>query len=296
MPQFTNEQYDPNPIKMIYLGHTGEGKTGSTVALAAAGYNVRNLDIDNGVSIIRDYLFNPASPYLQPRAPLWDGKPFAHRYSYVTCAEQYNIVGTTAIPKATSWQRINQQLNNWVDGPDKLGNISTWTDRDVLVIEGLSRLCEAAMNFQLSLVGRLDKGPRVGTSGDNDYTQAYTYIRRFLDFLKSPDIKCHIIISCHIKFMVDQAQTNPQSQQAQREMKGFPQTIGRMISPEIGQYFNHALRTKIVGVDPNVKYTIVTKHDDAIGLKNVAPLRVKDSYPLESGLAEYFHAIRGPLT
>jgi len=296
MPSFEPVgQGEAPPIKMLYLGHTGAGKTGSLAALAAAGYEVCILDLDAGTDILRDYLHNPESPYRKPNPPLWSGEPFADRMSYVSVVEGYNILGTTAVPKAQAWMRTNQQLNNWTDGEKKYGNISSWPPERILVIDGLSRLCEAAMNFQLSLNNRLDKGPRVGTSGDNDYTQAYGYIRKFLDLLKSPEIKCQIIMVCHISFQIEM-QSNPQSQSAMREQKGFPQTVGRLISPQVGQYFNHALRAKSVGTGAGTRRVIVSNNDDFIDLKNTVPLRTKAEYGLTSGLAEYFHTVRGPLT
>jgi predicted GTPase len=48
MPTFENFT-EAQSIKMLYMGNTGAGKTGSICALAAAGYNVRVLDLDKGV-------------------------------------------------------------------------------------------------------------------------------------------------------------------------------------------------------------------------------------------------------
>ena len=288
---------EEKPLKILYLGHTGAGKTGSLCSLAAAGYNVRVLDLDNGWEIFTDFLTNKEkSPYCRPKDGLWTqdlANSVAERLSWVTITERYNIVGTKAVPRAEAWSRLNQQLNNWTDEGKSFGNISKWTSQDVLVIDGLSRLCEAAMNFQLSLNGRLDKGPRVGTSGDNDYTQAYSLITNFLDLLKSDDIKCQIIMICHIQFMVEMQQ-NPTASEALKDLKGFPQTVGKLISPRIGQYFNHSLRAKTIGTGPGTRRVIVTNNDENIELKNTAPLRVRAEYPLEFGLAEYFKTIRGP--
>jgi hypothetical protein len=289
-------QEELKPIKMLYLGHTGAGKTGSLVSLAAAGYDVRILDLDAGVDILDDYINNKEqSPYLKPRAPLWDGEYFGDRISYMSATEQYMLQGSRAIPRGTSWARIAQTLGNWIDGERKYGNIASWGPNCILAIDGLSRLCEAAMNFQLSLVGRLDKGPRVGTSDSNDYSQAYSYILEMLNLLKSTDIKCHIIMICHIKFIVDRAQRDPQSKDALRDLKGFPQTVGAMLAPQIGQYFNHTLRAKSIQTGPLSRRVIVTDNDESIDLKSVVPLKVKKEYPLESGLAEYFYAVRGPV-
>lgn len=296
MPDFISRPDDkPSPIKLLYLGHTGAGKTGSLLSLSAAGYNVRILDLANGTDIIRDFVNNPASPYLKASPGLWTAEQAAgtpSRIRSVRITEGYNIQGVKAIPKGDAWPRLNGQLNDWKDGDDCPGNISKWADRDVLVIDELSRLSEAAMHFQLAINGRLMQGPQVGNSGSNDYTGAYRMILEFLDLLKSDDIKCHVIMCSHIKFQIEM-QADPQRKEAQRELRGFPQTVGRMIAPQIGQYFNHALRAKSIGDGPSTQRVIVTNNDDAIDLKNAAPLRVKQQYKLGTGLAEYFRDVRG---
>lgn len=292
MPNFTT----PRPVrntKILYLGHTGSGKTGSLCSLASAGYNVRILDLDDGTELIDDYMTNPKSIYLRPRPGLWteeQARTAPERMSYVTITEGHKITGTKPIPKGDSWAKVQNQLNNWRDGTTVLGNIATWRPTDVLVIDGLSRLCESAMNFQLSLNGRLATGPQVGDSGSNDYSAAYRLILEFLDLLKSTEIRCNVIMICHIAFLdaPENVATGATRNSKTREMKGFPQTVGRMIGPRVGQYFNHSLQAKAIGRARR----IATNTEDGVDLKNVAPLRVKDSYPLETGLAEYFRDIR----
>lgn len=287
MPNFSDHPIQPS-TKLLYLGHTGSGKTGSLCSLAAAGYRVRILDLDDGAEIIRDYLFNPKSIYRKAHS-LWPNpEGIESRISYVTITEGHNIAGSRAIPKGDSWHKINMLLNDWRDGEDRPGNLSKWSPNDILVIDSFSRFCESAMNFQLSLNGRLATGPKVGTRDTNDYGAAYKLILDFLDLLKCDEIKCNIILTCHIAFLEDIA---PQIE-AVRYKRGFPQTIGPKIAPMIGQYFNHALRARSEGNGLNVRRTIVTNNDENIELKNVAPLRVQASYPLETGLAQYFHDIR----
>lgn len=295
MPRFDQ----PRPLhstKILYLGHTGAGKTGSLASLAAAGYTVRILDLDAGTELLSDYLTNPRSIYRKERPGLWTAEQAAsavERMSYVTITETYRIMGIKPVPRGDSWKKINDQLNNWVDGEEKLGNIATWEPDKVLVIDGLSRLCESAMNFQLAMNGRAATGPQVGGVETNDYSAAYAYILSLLDMFKSTDIKCNVIMICHIRFRNvtpgGDTQTRPNSRASERV--GFPQTVGSMLSPQIGQYFNHAIEAVQMGQARR----IVTNTSDSVLLKNVAPLRVKASYALETGLAEYFRDIRqGP--
>lgn len=292
MPDFTSKRTAKQITRLLYLGHTGAGKTGSLCSLAAAGYNVRILDLDDGTEIIDDFVSNSDSPYRKSSPMgLWTAdqtKDVASRISYVTITESYKLTGARAVPKGDSWKKISDQLNDWKDGEVRLGNIASWGPQDILVIDGLSRLCESAMNFQLAMNGRLISGPQVGTSGSNDYTQAYNMILSFLDLLKCGDIKCSVIMICHIALL-------ERGDGASKEIKGFPQTVGRAISPKIGQYFNHALMAKSVGEGQATRRMIVTNNADLVELKTTIPLRVKKEYPLSTGLAEYFKLLREQL-
>lgn len=294
MPKFTQRPTNP-VIKMLYLGHAGSGKTGSLVSLAAAGYNVRILDLDNKAQIIRDFVTNPKSIYLRQRPGLWteeQAQTVAERISYVTLTEGYNIKGAIAVPKGDSWFKIGKMLNDWRDGDDHPGNVGNWTQNDVLVIDSFSRYCEAAVNYQLSLTGHLDTGPQVGKMGSNDYSHGYTYIRNQLQLLKSDEVKCNVIIICHIVFMEP---AGPQVN-ANQQLRGFPQVLGRAnISPQIGQYFGHSIRANSIGNHPSIKRMIFTNNDENIELINPAPFSIKPQYNLETGLAEYFRDYRAGL-
>lgn len=280
MPTFENYKAT-QLIRAIYLGDTGAGKTGSLCSLAAAGYNVRVLDLDKGVDIISGYVNSGLSIYNRAREGLWtdeQAKTIHKRLSYVTITEKITIKGGTPIPKGDAWQRISAQLDKWIDGELNLGNIGTWGEQDILVIDGLSRLAQAALNFQLALGGRLLSGPEQG-----DWYKAQGLTERLLQMLTSEEIKCHVIVCCHIAFIDNDMGLT----------KGYPQTIGKALSPKVGQSFNHALLAKSTGQGTLAKRVIVTNTAGMVELKNTSPLLVKAEYPLETGLAEYFKAVRG---
>ncbi len=291
------------PIKMMLLGHTGAGKTGATMSLAAAGYKIHHLCFDGPPEILSEYIHNPKSIYRNQRPGLWTKEmadSLHERIFYEVVTEGRNIVGGRAIPKGDSWQKANLILNNWIDSEtkEKFGNISTWGSDRVLILDSWSRMCEAAMTFHLAMNGRLAEGPKVGTYDDNDYSATYRNIFSFLDLLKAEEIKCHIILICHIDFLdISQPAQSGKPNKAEMDVRGFPQTLGsgRRLGPKIGQYFNHALRAKQTGTHPMIRREIITNTDEHVELKTTAPLKVKQSYPLETGLAEYFLAVRGPL-
>lgn len=280
MPTFENFAKSQS-IKMLYIGHSGVGKTGSLCSLAAAGYNVRILDLDKGVELLSDFLTNPKSIYCQAKPPLWtleQAKSILSRVSYVSLDEPILRQGGNLIPKGELWAKITEQLNDWKDGEQKLGNISSWGPNDVLVIDGMSRLAQASFNFQLKMNARLATRPE-----QSDYHFAQLSIMRLLMMLYSSEVKCNVIMVCHISFI--ETKDGP--------TRGFAQSLGKALSPQIGQFFNHALLAKASGQGESVKRVIVTNISGMVDLKTAAPLRVKPEYELGTGLAEYFRDVRG---
>lgn len=280
MPDF--DQYpESDLIKMVYMGDTGAGKTGSLCSLAAAGYNVRILDLDKGAQIVKGYVTDKEkSPYLKAKPGLWPGDAdIAKRMNFVTIQETFTSVGGNMIPRGDSWQKIMTQLTEWKDGDKSYGKLESWTPRDILAIDGLSRYCDARMYLELVLNARAVSGRQ-----QQDYFKVQTAIEQSLELLVSPAVRCHVILCSHVEYI----------EKDDKSVRGMPQAMGRALGPKIGQHFNHALLAQTQGQGSSIKRRIVTQTTGVIDLKNANPLRVKPEYELETGLLEYFQAVLGP--
>ncbi len=280
MPNFRD--YPASQItKMLLLGHTGAGKTGALCSLAAAGYNVRLLDLDKGAEIIKDFLINPKSIYTRANPGHWTAEQAAavlDRFSYVEIDESVSVKGPNLIARGDAWQKITTQLGAWKDGTSDFGNVSNWGPEDILVIDGLSRLSRAALNYIRAMEGKM-----LAPLEQSHYFKSQNLVEGILELLYSSAVNTNIIMICHIAYG-----EMPGSQLT----RGFPQTIGKAIGPKVGQYFNHALRVKASGQGSLEKRMILTNTSDMIELKSAAPLRVKAEYPIETGLADYFADVR----
>jgi hypothetical protein len=95
-------------------------------------------------------------------------------------------------------------------------------------------------------------------------------------------VKCNIIVNCHIVYIGEE--NGPQH--------GYPASLGKALSPKIGRYFNTVLLTRTTGQGTNTKRQILTNSTGMVELKTTAPSRVEASYPIETGLADYFKTIR----
>lgn len=258
-------------VKTLLIGSSGAGKTGSLAALASAGYNIRILDLENKLGALLNVLQDPKSPYT---------KDAITRVSAITLQEPRKAVGGKLIIQTPSvYTKVTGLLDHWKDEDEDLGNVGNWTDRDVLVPDSLTAYSRAAFRYILGLNGRLNQRP-----WEADYGSAQELIEDFLELITSALVPCHVVVPCHIKYMT------PKGEAVE---KAFPQTVGKAISPLIGRYFDAALLVQSTGSGVNAKRKILTNSTHWIELKNTAPLRVAQEYPLETGLADYFKAVLG---
>lgn len=268
-----NDHQSGKTTKLLLIGDSGSGKTGSLAALASYGYNIRIVDLDNGIDVLANLLKSKTGPYA--------GLGGLGRVKFETITDKMKSVGNRLMPdKATVWTRTAELLTNW--GPprskDNLGPLTNWTTQDVLVIDSLTFLAQAALNFNLTLNARLGQRPH-----QSDWYDGQLYIENLLQMLYDDQIKCNVIVISHITYI--DAENGVST--------GYPTTLGKALSPKVGRYFNSVLQFKTVGQGQNQKKVLLTSTSSNIELKNTNPLAVKPQYDIVWGLAEYFCAIRG---
>ena len=257
--------------KMLFIGDSGAGKTGALASLAGAGYNLRVLDLDAGLDVLANLLRDPKSPY---------GPDALARVDYETITDKMKVSGKRLIPgKATVWERTIGMLENWKspDGSETLGGITSWTPQDVLVIDSLTLLSTAALNFVLAMNSRLGQQPH-----QSDWYQGQQLIEGLLQTLYDDNVKCNVIIISHIAYIGEE--NGP--------VHGYPNTLGKALPPKVGRYFNSILMARTQGSGSAQKRKIFANSVGTVELKNTSPLKVKSEYPLESGLADYFRDVR----
>ena len=98
--------------------------------------------------------------------------------------------------------------------------------------------------------------------------------------------KCHVIIMAHITFLEGEGEIAKQ---------GYPSALGSKLPPKIGSYFNTTLHTDKIGAGPSMQRIIRTQTQANVNCKTSAPGIVPATLPLETGLADYFLALHGPL-
>ena len=270
----TLEKHQSNEYtKLLCLGDSGSGKTGGLAPLVNAGYHLRILDMDNGLESLKQQVLRLCPEKIanveyrtlrdkrkaSPSGPIIDGSPKAF---------------IEAIRMLDRWR--------YVDGGNEidLGVPAEWGPDVILIIDSLTFLSDAAYDWREPLTPK-------GKEGKYDqravYKDAQDAIESVLALVTSEAFRTNVIVTSHVKYV-----DNPDGTK-----KGYPTAVGSALSPQIPRYFNTValFQTKAGG-----KRTLHTAATAMIDLKNPKPFAIEKEYPIETGMAHVFAALRSPPT
>ena len=269
MPSLSTHQSN-SFTKLLLLGDAKSGKTGSLVSLVKAGYRLRILDLDNLLDILKYKIIEECPDKLD-------------NVEFRSVRDKYKpgSGGTMIDGKPKAWTDSLKLLNNWkytdeTSGEEiDYGSPADWGTDTILVIDSLSRWCDAAYDFHEAIIPR-------GKSGDYDgravYGNAQDDVEKQIAMLMSNTIRTNVIVIAHGTYMDLPDGTK----------KIFPQGVGQKLSPKIPQYFPNYVRYK----NKSGKRTIQLESDAMIDLANTRPNALNKELPIETGLADFFAALR----
>ena len=266
----TLKQHHSNEFpKMIILGDPGSGKTGCLASLVKAGYWLGILDYDNGLEPLKQFILHECPEDIE-------------NVEYRTLRDKHKASPTGSVidGPATAFVDGLKMLDRWKygDGPGvDLGPPADWGTDRILVVDSLTLFARAAYDWREQLVPR-------GRSGQFDpravYFDAQKAIETCVANLTSESFRTNVIVITHVNYVDNEDGTR----------KGYPNAIGKALSPVLGAYFNSiALCT----VKPGGKRVIQTTPTALIDLKNPAPFAMLPEYPIGTGLADFFEVLRG---
>ena len=263
MPSLANHQSNQF-TKLLLIGDAKSGKTGSLVSLVKAGYKLRILDFDNLLDILKFKVIEECPDKLD-------------NVEFVTVRDNYKAgaSGSQIDGKPKAWITAIKLLDHWKYDDVDYGRPADWGSDCILIIDSLSRLCDAAYDFHESIIPR-------GKSGDYDgravYGNAQDDVEKVLAMLTSKGFATNLIVIAHGTYM----------DLPDGSKKIFPQGVGQKLSPKIPQYFPNYIRYKNKGG----KRTIQIESDSMIDLANTRPGAVDKELPIETGLGTFFSALR----
>ena len=265
MPKLSTHS-ESKPIKMLFIGDSGTGKTGALVSLVKAGYNLVILDFDNGLDILVNLLLE------EPNAD-----ELLARVTYETCTDSLKAVNGTLVPNGQpkAYSKAMKLLSLWKTDDEDLGAATSWDKKTILVVDSLTFMSKAIFRY-VDFINNF-KDPR------QTYGESMKLIENTLGLLYSDAVQCNVIITSHISYIEAENGVN----------KGYPSSIGKALSPTIPRYFNTVLQAKVTGAGAAAKRTIRTVPDGSIDLKTaVVPGKLKPELPINTGLADFFKAAK----
>jgi len=257
-------------VKLLYLGDSKAGKTTSLACLADAGYHLRILDFDNLLDVFASRVRD-----------LYPDK--LDNVEFRTIRDKYkaNQFGTVIDGKPKAWVESLKMLDHWTYTEHDTGEVidygvpATWGDNCILVIDSLSRWCDAAFDFH-------EVTTPVTRSGERNYQVIYgnaqDNVEKALAMLTSASFATNVIVICHGMLQV----------QKDGAQKIFPQGVGQALSPKIPQYFPNFVRILHKGD----KRVIQLESDSMIDLATTRPGVLNTPLPAEDGLATIFARLR----
>lgn len=242
-------------VKLIYIGDSGTGKTGSLVSLLAAGYSFKVLDMDAGLG----YFINEAR-----RQQL--GEALA-RVEYETYRDRYVSVPAGLMVKGTPKAFTNAlaKMTEW-------GTIED--PKTIFVLDSLSAFGKACFEWA-KFMNPTAKDPRQW------YHLAQQAVEATIANLTNPEFKMNVIVISHINY----------KEVTEGQHKGYANSIGTAMGPIIPRYFDTMILAESSGSGKSVKRRIKTLPTGVIDLKIAIP-EFEGELPLETGMATIFEKLK----
>jgi hypothetical protein len=246
-------------VKILVLGDSGTGKTGSLASLVRAGYHLHVLDFDCKVK-------GGILPVLVER----DCPDFLGHVDFESLRDKFKFsaVGPVFNGTPSAFARGMALLDKWSDGSVP----SEWGPEHVLVLDSLTFFSDAAFNWAKSMnPGAKEQRTFFGV--------AQGAIEKMIEKVTSSDFNTNVVVLAHIDW-----QERPDG-----TMKGFPGTVGRALNSTIPAYFENVVLMHIAGG----KRIIQTIPTALVDLKNPAAFKMPTTLPVETGLAGFFETLKG---
>lgn len=249
-------------VKALVVADSGSGKTGSLASLIDAGFNLRFLDFDNGLSVLKGYVK--------------DLSKLKNVHYVDQLVDDYQLVGgRIGVKTANAFQRAMDALERggekyWGASGAHIGPVSSWTSRDVLVVDSLTFLGRSCLLMVMQANGKGMAAPEI-----QHYGTAMENVEKMLGYIKSPKITpCHVIVNTHLT-------------KDEGSARMLPEALGSKLSPKVPRYFDNMISLSLT----NGERTFKTKKDGMLSLKTAVPL--PDTLPISTGWVTMFEALTG---
>jgi hypothetical protein len=262
MPSLRNHQ-SSSFTKVLTIGDSKGGKTGSLCSLVKAGYKLRILDLDNGLDVLFSFVNKECPEKID-------------NVEYRTILrDERNLLGVAIKPKA--FTESLKMLAHWKYDETDLGEPKLWGPDCILIIDSLSALSDACWDWRESLL--------VAGAKDGKYDQRAIYkdaqdsIENVMALLTSDSFRTNVIVISHPIYIENPDKTK----------RGYPNTVGSKLGPIIPRYFNNLFRYTNNGKERVIETESTSPMFD---LANAKPFTLPKEVPIATGLATIFSHLR----
>lgn len=242
-------------LKLMYIGDSSTGKTGSLASLLADGYKMKILDMDNGLDSLVQYGRATAPEHLG-------------NVEFETIRDTYHATRMGPIVrKAEAFVAGLELMEKWGKEVED--------ENTIFVLDSLTTFGKAAFEWAKGM-NPTAKDPRQW------YFSAQGAVENVLALLTSEAFKMNVIIISHVNY----------KEVTEGVHKGYASAIGSALGPTIPKYFNTLILAETIGAGANVKRRIKTVPTGVIDLKVSSP-KVDKELPLETGMSTLFKTLKG---
>lgn len=246
-------------VKIIYIGDSSTGKTGSLTSLVKDGYNVRILDFDNGIDVLKEFVKRECPEKIK-------------QVDYETVRDKISVgPAGPRVKDPVAFTNGLKLMDTWYDGSKP----SEWGEKTIFVLDSLSAFGRAAFAWARGL-NPTAKDPRQW------YHAAQQGVEDTIGLLTSEAFHANVIVISHVNY----------KEVTEGVTKGYTNSIGTALGPVIPRYFNTLILAESSGAGKSVVRTIRTVPSPLIDLKNPAPFKIDEVLPLSSGLATIFNKLK----
>jgi len=269
------------PIRLLYLGYPGSGKTGSLAALANAGFKLRILDFDGNLEPLRAYTDAAHKKNLD-----W------LTFEDATVVGRHGYQEVQGIPEA--FNNALRAMIEWKDGDRNLGRSKDWGPDTIVVLDSMTSMGQAA---KWKIIKMQNKNPE--TVSDRVWGLAMQEQEEFIKNLTSSSNRYHTIVLSHL-VMVGPREVRKGDDDITQAIKKdiaqivptrlYPSALGWKLPQTIAGEFPTTILAEQGTVMNRVTRTIHTLPRENVDLKVPSPL-VEAKYNIADGMLKIFQAL-----
>ncbi|NNW55488.1 MULTISPECIES: AAA family ATPase [unclassified Roseobacter] len=247
-------------VKLMMIGNSGSGKTGSLVSLVRAGYKLRFLEFDQGLDALISHCED-------------EGLDIS-KIDFMSFRDKLKATpaGTKPDGPPKAFSKSLQALDTWEDGSDP----STWGDDTFLIVDSLTNVGRAAFLWSQA-IDPTNRDPR------RWYNNAQSSIEDMVANLTNEAFQTNVIIISHIEITENKDGT----------IKHYVSSIGKALGPKLPRFVNTLLLCESRVRGGSVQRQIHTIPTNMLDVKVPAPNKVEKSYDISDGMEKIVRVIRG---